>query len=466
MQKTFILLLLFILTYANAWDRDLFDGHIGASDTVIVHNTEFKLVVDNLLREYGDQGFWDAQIEIIDNAVGTDSSLITIVANPGAFVSVEKIHFSGVPMKDQDYLRQEYLLGRATISSQSIDQAQNRLTTLGYHFYGKKQISRDGQGIYHLSYSVKDRPELNVDALAAFNQSSGADTVAWFGHVNLYVPNLDGRGKSIQLNWKRLRTNSESFLFGYEHPWLFGIPLKAQLRFGREVVDGNYQVIQVRAGLDWNLDWDRSLIFQYENRQSVITHSGAQINPEWRSTQRQLLGLGYRQTNLDQTEHRGLELRTAWDRELNFEPASVSRLMLRTEAEIALSARIYISQKTAFMLQNEITILTDPSVLEPLGGVNSVRGYAENYLRSPSVISLQHDLHLALGSQSQLLAFFDLGMYYESATVQHLIGYGIGVQLRSGPGPIRLILATHAGLNLRNSFLHIEYSRGISWIDQ
>ena len=80
--------------------------------------------------------------------------------------------------------------------------------------------------------------------------------------------------------------------------------------------------------------------------------------------------------------------------------------------------------------------------------------------------SFQHDLHLLLGSQSQLLVLLDVGLYHESESIKQLTGYGVGVQLSSGRGPIKLILASHEGLDLRHSFLHIEYSGGLSWIDQ
>ncbi|MEA3288103.1 MAG: hypothetical protein U9Q77_12115, partial [Candidatus Marinimicrobia bacterium] len=75
-------------------------------------------------------------------------------------------------------------------------------------------------------------------------------------------------------------------------------------------------------------------------------------------------------------------------------------------------------------------------------------------------------LHLLLGSQSQLVILLDLGIYYDSKVVRHITGYGVGVQLSTGRGPLKLILAGHEGLGLRNSFLHIEYSGRVSWIDQ
>jgi hemolysin activation/secretion protein len=102
----------------------------------------------------------------------------------------------------------------------------------------------------------------------------------------------------------------------------------------------------------------------------------------------------------------------------------------------------------------------------PLGGVNSVRGYEEAYLRAPNTISMQNTLHYTIGNQSQILAFYDIGLHNTQNSIENIQGYGLGIQLRSGRGPIRLILASHKGIKMSNSFFHLEYSGGIPWIDR
>jgi len=208
------------------------------------------------------------------------------------------------------------------------------------------------------------------------------------------------------------------------------------------------------------------MILQFEDHHSLITHEGSLLNPNWRPVRRQSLGFGFRQLGLDKSSHRGLAMKTSLYQELNFEPSSVSRLDLLSEFELPMIRKVYLSQRNFIKIQNQTDIDSDPSTLNPIGGVNSVRGYEENVLRSTSVASLQHDLNLQLGKQSLLIALLDLGFYNENNSMKQLTGYGLGVQLSSGRGPIRIILATHQGLGLRNSFLHIEYLGGSSWIDR
>lgn len=434
------------------------------SDTLRAESSMIDSMLQSHLNKYREMGYWNASIALSENTLNPDHIQADVEIREIAVA--HNVHFLGIKDREKWFMSNEYFLGKNGIGADQLPKAENRIRNLGYSISESPRISVGENGDYHLQYSIKDRPELNIDALAAFNQSSSADTLAWFGHVNIMVPNLDGRGKSIGLNWKRLKTDSEKFHIGYKHPWILNKPLTAIFRYGREVVDGGYQVIEGRIGLNWSLDWDRSLMFQYEHIQSLITHVGSIENPNWQAQKRQLLGLGYRHININRAIHKGFALQTLLDQQLNFEPASIRRLQLRLEIEVPAIYTLYLSQRIAMLVQNQSSGEVDPSILQPLGGVNSVRGYAEDIIRSNSTISVQHDLHIPLGAGSELLVLGDLGLYNDMDKVEYLSGFGFGVQLRTNTGPIRIIIASHKGVSLQNSFVHIEYSRGVSWIDQ
>jgi outer membrane protein assembly factor BamA len=436
----------------------------GTQDTSYVPVAKLDSYINTTLEAYRSQGYWDTNIKLEHD--NKDSRQVMLIVNPGSPAEIRNIHFSDVKKNELDFLTREFLRGAEFISYDDLPRAESRLSGLGYFIRGERRVSKDGNNEFHTSYRFARTPELSIDALAAFNQAAGSDTLAFFGHINLHVPNLDGKGKALRLNWKRLKTNSEEFSLRYEQPWLLNMPLKGSLGFGREVVDGSYQIIQTQVGLEWTIDWERSMILQFEDHHSLITHEGSLLNPNWRPVRRQSLGFGFRQLGLDKSSHRGLAMKTSLYQELNFEPSSVSRLDLLSEFELPMIRKVYLSQRNFIKIQNQTDIDSDPSTLNPIGGVNSVRGYEENVLRSTSVASLQHDLNLQLGKQSLLIALLDLGFYNENNSMKQLTGYGLGVQLSSGRGPIRIILATHQGLGLRNSFLHIEYLGGSSWIDR
>ena len=435
-----------------------------ASDTLMVSPVQIDSILDARLNDLSAQGFWDAGIEL-----STDSKLPDLIEariHPGDPAVLGYVHFSGLDQKGSRYLEKEFKMGRAGISSDHLPLAIHRIRNLGYQVADETQLSRDSNGEYHLTYRIKNYPELQAQGLASFNRSGTTDTLAWYGQINVNIPNFDGKGKSFDFSWERLKSNSESFNLGFQYPWIFDLPLTGEFQFGREVIHGNYQIIQTRLGLGWDIDWDQSIYLSYEKNESIITHEGSLLFPQWKADKKRLLGLGYQQSSLNVQLHRGLSLKTMLFQEINFEPESIRKFTLRSEAETTLLGAFYMSQRTKANIQNHSISTSDPSILVPLGGVNSVRGYEEAFVRAPNTVSIQNTLHFMMGSQSQILAFYDIGLHNTENNIEALQGYGLGVQLRSGRGPIRLILASHKGVKLSNSFFHIEYSGGISWIDR
>ncbi len=434
------------------------------TDTLYVHSTQIDSILNFRLSSMASSGYWDARVELSDEKDETDIIFAYIIK--GEISHLSHIHFSGLSTKDSRYLEREFKMDQPIIRNSDLPKAKRRIFGMGYHLSDVSQLSIDDKSEYHMSYTVESHPELRIQGMASFNRSATADTVAWYGEVNVNIPNFDGKGKSIDFAWERLKSNSESFYLGFSYPWLFQLPIEGSISFGREVIEGNYQVLQTKVGFGWDIDWERTIHFGYESDESIVTHAGKILYPEWLADKKRMLGMGYRQTTLNTQTHRGLSLRTSLFQEMNFEPQAVRKFELRSEAELLLLTNVYISQRVDATIQNHTVLLSDPSILKPLGGVNSVRGYEEAYLRSPNTVSIQNTIHYTIGKQSQILAFYDIGLHNTEKSIENIQGYGLGIQLRSGRGPIRLILASHKGVKMSNSFFHLEYSGGISWIDR
>ena len=466
MRRSILIIIMFSLLKLSLLGQQvrLIVNHSEATDTSLVFDSEIDSILTSRLESIASMGYWDAKIEISHSPEYPDQIEADIFTGDPSTLSF--VHFSGLSPKGSDYLEKEFKMGQPTISSDKLEKARRRLNGLGYQLAEFSQLSKDNDEAYHLTYKVRYRPELKLQGLASFNKSGDADTVAWYGQINVYIPNFDGKGKSFNFSWKRLKSNSESFNLGFNYPWLFQWPLVATFQFGREVIDGNYQVLQTIVGLGWDIDWERSIYFNYEKNESIITHEGALLYPEWAASTKRLLGLGYRQTSLNARAHEGISLRTTLYQGMNFEPQSIRKIALRSEAEYKLPGNFYVSQRSDATIQNHTQSSSDPSILMPLGGVNSVRGYEEAFIRAPNTLSIQNTLHLTLGNQSQILAFYDIGLHNTNNSIENIQGYGLGIQLRSGRGPIRLILASHKGIKMSNSFFHLEYSGGIPWIDR
>ena len=394
----------------------------------------------------------------------TTGDTLQVFLEQGAQIILSQVHFPRMTPRFESYYRSELLLGQADIAFQDLMPAEQSLRDLGLTRLTSREISRDAGGQYHLAYPESPQPELRIDAMAAFNQASNTDTVAWYGNINLIVPNLGGSGKRIELFWKRLRSNSERFELYYRHPLLFARPLAAEIRFGREVVDGLYQTVTTTGGLNYGISWDQKVSLMYESQATLITREGSELNANWLAGNHRSLGLGY-YYEFRAGAVNSFAIRSSFWHELNFEPNSNSRLELRGEASRHLTGKLTLTQRTLAEVQSH-TDPNDPGARLALGGEGSVRGYEEGHVRSLSIMALQHDLEWRLDSQSRIFGVYDLGFYLEGDKIRQLTGYGLGIQLRSSSAPLRLVIASHAGIGFRHSFIHIEYIGLRKWIDR
>ncbi len=311
MHRRFNLILITLLAYLlniQAQDLNVLLRSPAGSDTLIVQANDLDAVFEQTLTEYRENGFWDAYVALSVDQSNPEILEANIVQ--GGAPLLRHVHFTGVSDKDARYLEKEFKMGQTGIGSKSIELGERRVMALGYHLEANPILSKGSGGEYHLTYKVQNHPELRVEGLASFNRNAAADTIAWFGQINVNIPNFDGNGKSVDFSWQRLKSNSEAFSIDFRYPWLMELPLSGLFHFGREVIDGNYQVLETNLGLEWDIDWERSLSFSFEKNESIITHEGSLLHPEWQADEKQFLGLGFRKSGLNSVTHRGFSLRT------------------------------------------------------------------------------------------------------------------------------------------------------------
>lgn len=457
-------LFIFLLLAQVALSREVVVTLYQEQEAEMVHLTlqEVEPFIQEKLADLELAGYWQAQARI----VGTSSDSISVRITPGDKGMISELHFPRMPLKWAAYYEEYALLGDSVVTHDELEKVERWLSTQGVSNLLPAQLTLDGGGKYHLIYSRARQPDLRIDAMAAFNQASGADTLAWFGNIHLIIPNIMGSGKRVELFWKRLKTDSEQFSLRYRHPHLFARSLTAEVQFARDVKEGNYQFLTRHVALEYAFSWDRSLALAMEEQTSLITLKGSLAHPEWQAGRHRYFGLSYFQDGFDVSRQNGFAIRSSLWREMNFEPTSISRLSIRAEWGRRFTDNLYLKQRHVFYAQDRWGDQNDPGLLKGLGGEGTVRGYAEDHVLSRTIYAVQHDLGFRVGQDSRIFGVYDLGAYQSQGQIKYLYGFGLGMQLRSSKAPLRVIFASHPGLGIGYSFLHIEYIGIRKWIDR
>lgn len=429
-----------------------------------VENSQLDSLVNQRLTEFYEAGFWDAKIEIVSTDSATRVSKIRIYA--GQQNPIQNIHILGVSERDLAYVTKEFMFNQEQMSFQELEYGRTRLEEIGYRLSRPFKASRDHDGQIHLAYDVLQAPTVKLDFLAAAQQKPNADSLNWFGHLKFNIPNLDGRGKALRLTWQRFQQNSENFSIRYFQPWIMDQAIKAEMGYSREVVEGAYQVTAGQVGMKWDLDWTKSLLVGYETQKTHLTLEGRTQNPDWESKNYNILNVGYRLGTQHRERKLKMLLKTTLGQQINFEPGALTRFALRSELMYGPHDILILKNRSAMILQNRGSDDADPGIHFPIGGSANVRGYGENEFRSPSVASLLWDMEIKLPGKMGLLLFLDQGMYESEGKIKNIFGYGLGVRLQSANGPLKLYVATHPGLLISNSYIHLNFETDIPWIDR
>jgi len=429
-----------------------------------VRLSRIESLADSILRAEIDAGYWNAKLRLEQTTAATPA--LKMLLDRGDPVQVKHIHLNGIPPGWQKGLEREISLGSESLLSTDLARAEARMQDLGWHLQRMPVPSLDESGSYHLSYSITKVPELLMEGAVGFNRASQTDSLIWIGNVNLVIPFFTEKGRRLELFWKRTSSDAEYLRFRYREPWLMNRPLALGVILDREVVNGEYQVLNLETAINWTASWDQEIDVILKRTESQLTFAGREANPQWKNEIHRIAGLGYRHADLVAAEDIRLGLRSRYLREISLTPVSLRQLSMRVELSYTPGNRISFISRGAGTLQGGYDASTDPSALLPLGGVLSVRGHLEEEVRAVNTVFMQNEFHIGRTSASGIFVFYDIGAYNCCGGWPGIQGYGLGMRFITQQRPITLHVAADPAGRLQNAFIHLSFEMGVPWIDR
>lgn len=435
-----------------------------------VHGIETFL--DSLTSVYADSGFLDANWAILEPLLAGDngSPALTAKINRSALTRISEVHFDNLTATRPATLEREYFFqSDSGLSVSEIPEAEKRVTQTGLvtlQNLGTFQKINGHRGTRIVVYRANEVNSVQFDGILGAEQEPGVDTLRWVGSLHLDVPNIMGTGRRVQLSWERTRADAEKLQLGYTEPWIMGYPISGTLGLGREVVDGNYITHRLNLDLNWRVSsWNR-LILAWEQTRNTLTYSGRLANVTWDDAQRQTLGLGFRLTPPDNLTNRILGVFALYHVELGRRTNAIQEMNLRVLSRIPLYKQLRYTGRMAFSMYQNGDASRDPSLLRPIGGARSVRGYYEDQYRGTTTVAIQNDLAIGVGKNSRVFIFNDYGWLQRPEGKLSMMGYGFGARVETNMGPIVFTLGKNDNLPWRNAMIHIQLA-GIDrrWIE-
>ncbi len=285
------------------------------------------------------------------------------------------------------------------------------------------------------------------------------------GEFNLKLQNLFGTGKYLGVQWLRQKALSQQLDLHYQHPRLFKTPLDIALRFNLLKEDTTFLNVDRQLSVSYPLGvgGNISLVTRLQSSRVLSTaqYANSTILPPVNNSSVVSYGLGYNLSLLDDFfyPHRGWSIaltvltgqRTITPIE-SVSPALYASIPLKSSQwnlQVDVSTYLPLRKKVVWMWRAQGAALEAPSLFQGdlfrVGGLQSMRGFNQNYFFASRYLVGTSELRLFLEEATYILAFVDQGYMYFNLPGQFSedspIGLGFGFSFASGPGVFNFIYA-------------------------
>lgn len=222
----------------------------------------------NILREMENNGYPYARIQFTDAELEADQVRMHLDIEKGPLIRFDTIHNVNDAPISRAYLSTYSGIKEGRVYDQSlVEELDGRLAELPFVRVtapSRVWFSEDGKS--HVEVFLEKRQVSKFDFLIGVlpnNAESGKVLVTGEAGVSLW--NLFGTGKKIDVGWKRLKPKSQQLKVYFDWPYLFGIPLGADVHFNLDKQDTSF------LDLDWSLGVNYH--FRGNDRVRIVVHN-------------------------------------------------------------------------------------------------------------------------------------------------------------------------------------------------
>lgn len=428
--------------------------------------------LDSITIVFADSGYMDAHWTIVESEIPdtTGEEILRVSFTKGNLSRLTKVRFQDLTLTKPQILEREYFfLSDSGLLISEVPEAENRLMQTGLVSINQIGIFQDNTiqpSRKIIVYQATETNSVQFDGVVGAENDPAADSIRWVGSIHLDLPNITGTGRRVRLDWERTRTDAEKLKVDYTEPWIWNYPISGTIGFGREVVNGNYITRRLNLDFNWRVSSWQRIILGWEQTQNTLTYNGINADNAWENARRQTLGLGFKLLPPDNLTNALFGVHLLYHTEISRRSNAIQEMTFRALARKPLYKQLRYTGRMAFSMYQNGDALKDPSLLRPIGGTRSVRGFFEDQYRGTTTIALENDLAIGVGKNSRVFIFNDFGWLQRPENEMSMIGYGFGARVETNIGPIVFTLGKNKDLPWRNALIHIQLA-GIDrrWIE-
>ena len=280
------------------------------------------------------------------------------------------------------------------------------------------------------------------DGYLGFNNTENKK-IQFNGYLDLTLVNTLRNGEELSIYWKNDGNNQKIFNANLTLPYLFKsqIGIKAQINIFKQ--DSIFQNTKTALQLGYYLNYNKRIYFGYESTESSdIQNLNNQSLTDYKNT--------YFTSSLEFKKNNAKNKIFTTKSFLNLTLGTGNRTTITNQSlkqnfvNFNIMNDFYINEKNIINIKNQNYILKSKNYitneLYRFGGINSVRGFAENSLQANMMTAMMTEYRYLISHNLYFNSILDY-CYYEDPTISSVkknndkllgIGLGLGAQTANG----------------------------------
>ena len=434
--------------------------------------------LDRLLTAYENEGYPYSQIRISDlRLTGDDRLDFRLIVQEGPQVRIAAIEPQGNTItRDEVIIREMGIAEGDLYSARDIGRARTRLQRLGFfRRVGEIEVlPGERPGWIILRVPVEEGRSNRIDGVVGYQPGSEAEEGYFTGLVDLSFRNLMGTGRRVEASWNRRDPLSSRLRFGYQEPWLLGLPVTVGGHVQQINQDSSYA--QTSLGLEATGYLGQSLVagVLFGSERVIPDSRGGQGLPR---SQTYSLGLRLELDIRDDLLAPRQGGRYATTVQHRFKENRATETYQPTRQDVQSTEFTADLEQYRELLRHHILALTvhlgeirsDEEIVPlneqfKMGGARTLRGYREEQFHGSRIVWANIEYRYMLGRRSWAFLFLDGGHYFyrredpSSKELQEVsdekAGYGLGLRVESRLGILGVDYGLGEGDGLTEGKVH------------
>jgi outer membrane translocation and assembly module TamA len=444
---------------------------------------QFERLVNRLLKQATNAGYPFASFQLSEIDLQKNSLKAILDYSPGP-----QIRYDTLTIQPSDLVREKFMAAHLNVkrgelfSYDKVSTLETSIQQLSFVRLKEPVELQFANNLCNISFGLEKRKTNRFDAIIGFLPNQGADNgLRITGYADLHLENLFHSGKALTFQWQQFQALSQTLRLNYNHPNLLRSPIG---------IDFEANLIrQDTTFLNTNLAFD---IFYARNKVELafLTNiiSSRQLSnpvdttslPSVAAYNMNLFGVDFKYSDIDYQPNprSGFSLEAGikfGNKKININPnlpeSIYDSLKINSgQLQVNLASEVNYGIGRLFSLNanlqagaiwnNDRLFVND---LLRLGGVNSLRGFNELELFVSGYGLMRLEWRLLMSEASRLFIFYDQAFTVNSIIMNtdSPLGFGAGINLRTGGGDLQLIYALgvsqEQSLSLDQSKIHLGY---------